>query len=457
MAVLAVVPVLTGTRMPWSVRAAEAMVAVAVGLRAAGAASAGRWWPGVPMLPGVVVVLLLVQGWGMSLVPRSEYDPAAGRITPTAATIGNGDWGTVDAAVTVEAMGRTTATLALFAAACGMARDGRWVRRAYAGLAVGGVLVVGLGLLRRCGITVGRLDPPANQDGFPFGPFAYHGTAGAFLNLAIAAALACVAAARRRATTAAAVVAAAACVGGAFVNVSRAGQVLTGVTVLAWGIWAWARGRARLGGRARTPRWGWVTAAVVVAAVIVAGIVVAAGGRAWDRWQSVGSQLTVDSPRPTLWRICGGLARRAGPFGYGPGTFKLLLPDAAGIETLYAKWIVTRYVPGGPVPIWCNAHQDPLQAVIEWGWAGAAGWAVVVAGGLIVGLGRTRRGGTLTFAAVVAVAVVAAHAMMDFPLQIFCLDLDVAVLVAVLWTARAVVPVNAGRPVVGTDPRKTPD
>ena len=423
-AVLAVAPVLTGTRMPWSVRAVEAMVAVAVGLRATGAALAGRRWPAVPVVPAVAVVLLLVQGWGMTAIPRSAYDRATRRLTMTPATAANGDLGTVDADTSVEAMGRATAVIALFAAACGMARDRQWVRRAYAGLAVGGVFIVGLGLLRRAGVTVDPFDPPANEDGTAFGPFAYHGTAGAFLNLAISGALACVAVDRRTVARTAAVVAAAVCVGGAFVNVSRAGQVLTGVTLLAWGVWAWTT----TGGRGRVPRWAWAAAAVIVAGIIAVG-----GGRAWHRWQSVGSQLTVDSPRPTLWRICGGLARHAGPFGFGPGSFKLLLPDAARHRHAVRE-----------------VDRDPVRA-------GDAGPDLVqrppgpAASGDRVGLGRGRRvgrrgrrraarrpqprpaGRTPTFAAVVAVAVVGAHATMDFPLQIFCLDLAVAVVLAVAW------------------------
>ncbi len=416
-AVLAAAPLLGGTRPVWAVTAVEVAAAVAVvawvGIR--------RRVPAVPGGAAVCVGLLLCLGWASAANPRSRYDAADRRLLPTVGGAVPGLPATVDFGVSVEAMVRLTVLAGLFVACCdAVAVDPRSARRLLVGVAVGGAGVAVLGLGVRLGWVPPLAPPEAAGEGYAFGPFAYHANAGAALNLGLAAALGWAAVAPGPGAVAAVL-----CLGGATVNVSRAAQVLTVATVGLMGIAWW---RHRRPGPLK-PTWPLVVG--VIAVIAVAGV---GGGRAWHRWGTVGTQLRADSARPTLWRICLGLARSAGPFGTGPGTFKVLLPMAPGLAPLYDRYIVTWYVPGEPVSMWSNAHQDPLQTAIEWGWVGGVPWAVLLVGGLI-----RRRPAADPWPATtarVALGVVCLHALLDFPLQVFCIQIQAAALLGILWSRR---------------------
>ena len=133
----------------------------------------------------------------------------------------------------------------------------------------------------------------------------------------------------------------------------------------------------------------------------------------------------------------------------GPGTFKVVLPMAPGLAPLYPKYIVTWYVPGGSVSMWSNAHQDLLQTAIEWGWFGVVIWLGLFVGGVTRGLRQpagTRGGcGWPVTAVRLGLCVVGLHAMMDFPLQVFCIQIWVAAMLGVLWGVSADRPHTSAR------------
>jgi hypothetical protein len=160
----------------------------------------------------------------------------------------------------------------------------------------------------------------------------------------------------------------------------------------------------------------------------VVGVTASIGwGPMLNKWRILGSQLTAENPRwlvaSVAWRMIGD----AGPFGFGAGTFALAFPhymNASGVM-----------IPG----IWRHAQQDYLETVIEWGWLGAAVWLVLCAGAVICGIRALRAENldladrTLVFLSVVALAGVALHSLVDYPLQVASLQLYVATYLGMCW------------------------
>jgi O-antigen ligase len=87
-------------------------------------------------------------------------------------------------------------------------------------------------------------------------------------------------------------------------------------------------------------------------------------------------------------------------------------------------------------------HQDYLQTILEWGWLGSSLWALLFFGGLVVGIRGYKRHATRNWMprrrvmqplAIVALAGVAMHALVDFPFQIESIQLYVATYLGVCW------------------------
>ena len=311
--IMAVAPLLMGTRPPWSITILEMAVATVVIGWAVGLVRSRRS-PRLPAVPAVCVAVLLCVGWVSALNARSWYDAAGRRLVPTGSAV-PGLPATVDRPTSLRAMVQYTALAAFFVVCCdGAAIDRRAVRRMLAGITAGGSAVAAVGLLERAGLLPALLAQMPAQEGTPFGTFAYHANAGALLNLTLAAGLGL--------ATPWAGGAVALCLVGAFVNVSRATQVLTGVTLIAstllWRIAPVRRATRRPGRRL-------ATLAVLVTVITLVAI---AGGPARHRWRSIGQELSPDTSRPILWRVCLSLLRTSGPFGLALQRRIRTTPDA---------------------------------------------------------------------------------------------------------------------------------
>ena len=147
------------------------------------------------------------------------------------------------------------------------------------------------------------------------------------------------------------------------------------------------------------------------------------------RWEQLGEQVSQDA-RWSAARIALNVLPSAGAFGFGPGTFRAIFPA-------YSK-AADRPVAGQ----WRFLHEDYLQTAMEWGWLGSVLWAVLFFGGITVAIinlrnakarGWSWRRRLILPLAVIAIAGVAAHALVDFPLQIVSIQLYVATYLGLCW------------------------
>jgi O-antigen ligase len=226
-------------------------------------------------------------------------------------------------------------------------------------------------------------------------------------------------------------------VAGAIVNVSRAAQAITVllmIGLIAWAFWL-GRGRSEPGA---AQRWGWQLAMAVLAlGLMIAGAVATTR----SRWSHLPGQLTAQNPRLLMWKVCGYWLGDAGPMGYGPGTYKLIYPTTPPeeLKDLYPRWIVQPHVPGEPVSVWNHVYNDYLQFAFEWGWLGAAIWAILLVGGLglVANAARQRSpafsDSTLAGGVVFALVGLYVHAAVDCPFQILSLQFYAGILLGMGW------------------------
>ena len=123
-----------------------------------------------------------------------------------------------------------------------------------------------------------------------------------------------------------------------------------------------------------------------------------------------------------------------GFFGFGPGTFRVVFPSYNSMSI--------NHVPG----TWRFLHEDYLQTALEWGWVGSGLWGLLFFGGMVIAIRSynkpwaqhwTPRRRLLQFFAIVGLAGVALHALIDFPLQIASIQLYVATYLGLCWGGAA--------------------
>jgi O-antigen ligase len=263
--------------------------------------------------------------------------------------------------------------------------------------------------------------------GTRFAAFGYHGNAAAYLELALPAALLLIMSTRALSRRAAAIVAAFLVLVGCATNVSKIGQFLAVLVIVAFCVLAgrrirWDHGRLNRG-----------RAVLVLLTIVVMGIGVF-GAR--DRWKETPAALGSNGGRAVVWGTAAHAALRAPVFGTGPGGFKLLLPDVAARDTpdLGFHWVITPYAAGHRVVMWMNAHDDALQTLVEWGPLVGSLLGAIVLWPLLCSL-RAAKGARGFRPAMTAVALgtVYAHSLIDFPLQVFAIQLSVTA-----WAAIAI-------------------
>jgi len=219
-------------------------------------------------------------------------------------------------------------------------------------------------------------------------------------------------------------------IAGAFVNVSKAAQAVF-LILLLFCFLPWLR----LLRKSLFTRKMLLRGAIVVPVFFVTvGAVVYFGdlGAAIVRWtQALNQAVLVSSGRIGVAHVCLRIIPQAGVWGFGPGSFASIFPYAVLPEGDSLRGF------------WRFAHEDYLQTVVEWGYAGAFLWGLLFFGGLFsaffVAL-RPRRKMRLSSRILLggtgcSLLGCALHSLVDFPLQIASLEFYVFIFLAIGWGA----------------------
>lgn len=447
MLALIVAPWAWGTVKPIGLFVAEVVLALACGCWLL-AMAAPVYRPKLPRLLLVCVVLLLLQGWFMTINAHHTYNTISHHFSPAHPLVPLLP-GASDQIMAAGAMVHVTAVLLALLMLCDFAQLPRWRRGFLKALAAAGASIAIYGL----GAKAGIVSPMFNVPGDPasvFGSFVYHGVAGAYLNLAIPAqiglAILYFGESGRKTKglfwTASAMITIIA----VMVNISRGaalicvGELALLAVLLIWNIRRDARFRAAI------IRWQWLISAG--AALLLLGVIYAVGHNL-PRWEKFHGDFSLHgNSRLLAWRVGWGMVTTHPLFGSGPGSFKIRFPLSHHmIQALYSHWIVSFYNPGHRISRWSYVSNDYLQTLIQWGSAGFIVWGVLVLGAFRPVERLTNRDTSaapaysrdnlLISCARVALLGVFIHALFDYPLEITALELDVAFYLALNWAPQS--------------------
>jgi hypothetical protein len=379
--------------------------------------------PRVPLAASVAVMFLLAQGGFMAWNAQRHFlegvEIFVDRIQPMPGW--PGFW---DATMVMPTLLLTVGLLGAFCIACDMAARPEWRERLWLTLALTGVSIVLLGLSQRITEADDIFWSLETRRGRTFfAVFRYHANAGAFINLLLPLTVGLAvrsfrtrgAEAGRFFWTLSALLTAAA----GFVNVSKAANAICLILIVVMVVWFGTNGyKARVG-----RNWFLAVLSILVVAAFAASFGLE---KTMNRWADASKyQAASSGGRLQAYSIIvRGALPEAGWWGFGPGTFEKVfnIHRAALKSPLDGRWD--------------KAHSDALQTPMEWGWAGAASWLVLLIGALGKAiLAASGRGGDSILGAgcALALAGVMFHALVDFPLQISSLQLLTLVLAGLCW------------------------
>ncbi|HEX4084193.1 MAG TPA: O-antigen ligase family protein [Chthoniobacteraceae bacterium] len=422
-------PWVYGTTPAWAIALLEWLLAIILLLWAAGCALR-RLQPAIH--PGLFasVAALLAYGWLMAANPHFQVT-GIDRFVPRKSLFPFLP-GTVDGTTSVLAMVRITCLLGILCFVCDLSMRRAWRRRIWFIMGLTGVSLVLFGLLQSAFARPLLVWKREDMTVPYFATYYYHGNAGAFINLVLpfVAGLAIMRLRKPESHMARAVwfPGVFICVAGAFVNVSRSAMVITVAMCVVMLVWQF---RAQRRDQLLPPRRLRIAYALLMVGAIACLVAFSGWERPAQKWAALQSQFNLANKRLVSTKVCLRMLPDAGWHGFGPGTFSIVFPHYTSIDAAA--------IPG----IWKYAHDDYLQTLLEWGWLGAAGWAVVFGGAaaqLYFHRRMRRRFSTgdrvLLFAAGLSLCGVAAHATVDFPLQIASLQLYTAVCLGLCWGMR---------------------
>lgn len=414
-------------------------------------------WPAVGRWPLALGVLALAYGWfvtGVGAVNEALLDDRLPTWESWFPDTLRNSWASYVPELSVAAMTRTSALIAAFWIAIALWRRPTWARALILTMVVTASGMVLLFLLQRLVGGPFLLDSVQANVKLAFATYRYHGNAAAFLNLfwPICLAIAAFAALRRSAGWPLWFFPAALVFLANFLNVSKAGNVLAFVGLIFFALLLIPVVRHEFRRARKTPKTSHLIAALVPLVIIIASLPFALP---WGRWEYFAqtAESGADGSRLAAYQVFVQMLPESSWGGFGPGTF---------------QQIYRQYVEGNRAlenQAYWTAHQDYIQTLVEWGYAGTAIWGLLLCGGIVplarlafrkterpsrefegyrIGLADHVRAFLATtpgpqepvFAsgALVAVILTALHALVDFPMQIASIQLFFLTLVALGWS-----------------------
>jgi O-antigen ligase len=340
--------------------------------------------------------------------------------------------GSVDGAISSAWMWRATLLIGVIFLVAELARNRVWLLRLWWTVTLAGGSIALLGLVQKAtGAEMIFWQRSEVKVTTFFATYYYHGNAGAYLNLALppAIGLSIRLFARRSAPhlRTAALLPCLLLLVAVVANTSRMAQVVAALLFVALAFYF----RETVSSiTEKTNRKTLLLTAGVLAFALIAIAGVSHLDQPLTRWYELTSQLGRDA----RWQASRAALRAigdAGCFGFGPGTFRVFFP--------YYTAGLGRNIAG----VWRFLHEDYLQTLLEWGWIGSIFLGVLFFGGIVVAIRnlamRSRPSGwfprqrLLLPTIILALAGIAMHALVDFPLQIASLQLYVAVYLGICW------------------------
>jgi O-Antigen ligase len=409
-------------------------------------------------------VAILTLGWWMVFNAKAIYDSPYLVFVPLPHFASRMP-GSIDYAISAAWMVRATLLLGVIWFVADLSRNPRWLLRLWWTVVLAGGSIATLGLLQKA--TAAKMifwqsAPIPDVINF-FGTYYYHGNAGAFLNLVLPA----TAGLTLRIFTRPARPVVRAVVLSSFViltvaifaNTSRMAELIGAVLLVILLV----RFVPTIFQRLSKTEMSFALAGIAAALLAVYAVAQASHlEQSLSRWEKLRQHLPID-PRWVVIKRAFAALPETGVIGTGPGTFRALFP---------------RYTIELPEParlVWRFLHEDYLQTLMEWGWAGGTFWALIFFGGIATGIHNVRRQEKfrqiarlhsrdnpfefclerashslepgswqwtsrqrlLLQLSVLALIGVAVHALIDFPLQISSIQLYAATFLGICWGSSA--------------------
>ena len=390
----------------------------------------GRRFPSFFLV--TISALLLLLGWGMALNAHALFDTGYSLFMPIASPL-PGAPGSVCYALSLATARRATILLGCIWVVTDLAQEPRWLLRMCWSIALAGGSIALFGLLQKATGAEMMFWAPLEPGEPPvktfFATYYYHGNAGAFLNLVLPAVIGL---AYRSVTRPSNPVPRALSLTLSLImmvavisNTSRMGQFIAALIIIVLLFLSGGKLFRRLKAlEMKTALIGLVVGLLALWAIIGVSHLDQSLGR-WeqfrDSWANDARWLVDKAALASL--------SQAGLFGFGPGTFPAVFPRYNLDERTQ--------------DVWLYLHNDHLQTIMEWGWLGALLWDALFVGGMLVALcglltkriatpwlPRQRLSATLGLVALLGVAL---HGLVDFPLQIYSIQLYTATYLGFCW------------------------
>ncbi len=425
---LVVAPWLYGGTTAWAIEIINGMLGLALVFWIA-SLILDRRWPNIPRGLVIIAAVILIQGWWMVWNAHAIQD-ARFRLFVPLCSILPFMAGSVDYVLSFAMMLRVVVLLGAIALTAEMIQRSQWIVRLWFAIAIAAGSVALLGLIQKAtrapGIFWASLLPW--ESGAFFGTFYYHANAGAFLNLVfpLVVGLTCWLLVRKENPIARAVM-----VGTTLIvllaiaaNTSRMSQTIGGLLLLA----LLATAGRPLFQRALQAERKLLLVGAVIGLISIFAIAQASNlDQPLMRWQQFSKQLPVDA-RWVANRVAFSALEDVGVCGFGPGTFRAIFPHYQQLSG------------GQPSGTWRFLHDDYVQTGLEWGWLGATALGALFFGGIGLGIRNSIKGEEwsvrqkwLLLSTLLALAGVAIHAAVDFPLQISSIQLLAATYLGICW------------------------